>query len=142
MVKLAEKITEIIDFAQWCVFAKNGSDLTTWAVRVARQHTGRSIVIKAAGAYHGVDAWCDPGFGGRIPSDREHVLEFQWNDLDELKDLMVSYQIKLPVDSNSFSSPFFRSVRPSTGWFWSGVRDLCEKYGVILILDDVRCGGS
>ena len=30
MVKLAEKITEIIDFAQWCVFAKNGSDLTTW----------------------------------------------------------------------------------------------------------------
>ena len=142
MVKLAEKITEIIDFAQWCVFAKNGSDLTTWAVRVARQHTGRSIVIKAAGAYHGVDAWCDPGFGGRIPSDREHVLEFQWNDLDELKDLMSKLSDKVAcLILTPFHHPSFgASVLPQDG-FWSGVRDLCEKYGVILILDDVRCGG-
>ena len=60
MVELAERMVEAIDFADWAVFAKNGSDLTTWAIRVAREKTGREFVIKARGAYHGVDAWCDP----------------------------------------------------------------------------------
>ena len=72
----------------WAVFAKNGSDLTTWAIRVAREKTGREFVIKAQGAYHGVDAWCDPGLGGRIHSDREKILEFKWNDFDQLADLV------------------------------------------------------
>ena len=88
MVELAERMVEAIDFADWAVFAKNGSDLTTWAIRVAREKTGREFVIKARGAYHGVDAWCDPGLGGRIISDREKILEFHWNDFDELSDLV------------------------------------------------------
>ena len=73
MVELAELLTDTIDFADWTVFAKNGSDLTTWAVRVAREFSGKEIVLKTRGAYHGVDAWCDPGIGGRIRSDREWV---------------------------------------------------------------------
>ena len=64
MVELAEKLVEQIDFAKWAVFAKNGSDLTTWAIRVAREQTGREYVIKAKGAYHGwtlgvTQAWAD-----------------------------------------------------------------------------------
>ena len=47
MVSLAEALVERIDFAEWAVFAKNGSDLTTWAIRVAREHTGRPLIIKA-----------------------------------------------------------------------------------------------
>ena len=61
---------------------KNGSDLTTWAIRVARESTGRPLVISAKGAYHGVDSWCDPGHGGRIPDDRASIIEFEgmiWN---------------------------------------------------------------
>ena len=58
-IELAEKLVSLIDFAEWAVFAKNGSDLTTWAIRVAREKTKRSIVVKAKGA-SGVDAWCDP----------------------------------------------------------------------------------
>ena len=66
MVELAESLVENIDFADWAVFAKNGSDLTTWAIRVAREKTQRKFIVKVKGAYHGVDAWCDPGYGGRI----------------------------------------------------------------------------
>ena len=73
-VRLAEKLTSLIDFASWTVFAKNGSDLTTWAIRVAREYTNRSLVLKVKGAYHGVDAWCDPGIGGRVNSDRADIL--------------------------------------------------------------------
>ena len=86
-VELAEKLTEMIDFASWAVFAKNGSDLTTWSIRVAREYTKRPLIVKAEGAYHGVDAWCDPGLGGRIDSDRMDIVEFQWNDLNQLEDI-------------------------------------------------------
>ena len=41
MVDLAEKLVDMIDFADWVVFGKNGSDMTTWAIQVAREHTRR-----------------------------------------------------------------------------------------------------
>ena len=46
MVELAEMLVERIDFADSGVFAKNGSDLTTWAIRVAREQTRGEYVIK------------------------------------------------------------------------------------------------
>ena len=48
IVELAESLTQTIDFADWAVFAKNGSDLTTWAIRVAREFSHRSLIIKAS----------------------------------------------------------------------------------------------
>ena len=54
MVELAELLVARIDFADWAVFAKNGSDLTSWAIRVAREKTGREYVIKARGCL----SWC------------------------------------------------------------------------------------
>ncbi len=142
IVELAERLVSNVSFADWAVFAKNGSDLTTWAVRVAREKTGREFVIKARGAYHGVDAWCDPGMGGRISSDRMHVMEFSWNDLDELESLVrtnldnVAALILTPYHHASYAP----SELPVEG-FWQGVRSLCDKHGIALILDDVRCGG-
>ena len=49
MVELGEKLAEQIDFAKWAVFAKTGRIFTTWAIRVAREQTGREYVIKAKG---------------------------------------------------------------------------------------------
>ena len=142
MVELAEAMVNAIDFADWAVFAKNGSDLTTWAIRVAREKTGREYIIKAKGAYHGVDAWCDPGFGGRIPSDREKILEFYWNNLDELSDLFNQNKGKIAgiILTPYHHAAFAPSELPLPD-FWSGVEDLCRRDGITLILDDVRTGG-
>lgn len=142
MVELAESLTEKIDFADWAVFAKNGSDLTTWAIRVAREHTGRPFVIKAKGAYHGVDAWCDPGFGGRVEEDRSNIIEFAWNDLDEFRGLLKTHanQISSLILTPYHHAAFAPSVLPSDN-FWAVVSKECEKNGIILILDDVRAGG-
>lgn len=142
MVDLAESLTNAIDFAKWAVFAKNGSDLTTWALRVAREYTGRPYVIKAKGAYHGVDAWCDPGFGGRIESDRSSILEFSWNDLNEFKKLLSEYdnQISSVILTPYHHAAFAPSILPSDH-FWSDVEKECRSKGIILILDDVRAGG-
>lgn len=142
MIELAEELTKVIDFADWAVFAKNGSDLTTWAIRVAREHSQRPIVVKAKGAYHGVDAWCDPGLGGRIESDRQDIREFEWNDFGQLEDILnqnqdnVACVILTPYHHSSFGP----SVMPAEG-FWSEVRSLCNRDGVLLILDEVRTGG-
>ena len=142
MVELAELLTTNTDFADWTVFAKNGSDLTTWAIRVAREQTGRPFVLKAKGAYHGVDAWCDPGFGGRLEEDRTHILEFSWNSLDEFQNLLKSYanQISSVILTPYHHAAFAPSILP-TDKFWKVVEKECEKNGIILILDDVRAGG-
>ena len=141
MVELAEKLVSQIDFADWAVFAKNGSDLTSWALRVSREQSGREYVVKARGAYHGVDAWCDPGLGGRISSDRSHILEFEWNDFEELESLFKQYSGKIAsVILTPYHHPSFApSVLPDHS-FWGSVENLCRTHETALILDDVRCG--
>jgi len=142
MVELAELLVERVDFADWAVFAKNGSDLTSWALRVAREKTGREYVIKARGSYHGVDSWCDPGLGGRISSDRSHILEFSWNNLDQLNSLISDKldQVAAIILTPYHHASFAQSELPDPD-FWNQVRKLAHRHGIALILDDVRCGG-
>ena len=78
MVELAEQMVELVDFAAWAVFAKNGSDVTSWSIRVAREHTGRRKVLIIDDAYHGMDPWCSPGHGGLIEEDRATTKEPLW----------------------------------------------------------------
>jgi len=141
MVQLAEKLVDRVDFAEWAVFAKNGSDLTTWAIRVAREKTEKEYIIKARGAYHGVDAWCDPGMGGRIASDREHIIEFDWNNIEQLESMLDDYakNVAAIILTPYHHASFAPSELPVDG-FWKKVESLCEKHEVTLILDDVRCG--
>ena len=127
MVDLAELLTRNIDFADWCVFAKNGSDLTTWAIRVAREFSGKPFVIKAKDVYHGVDAWCDPGLGGRIEDDRNSVLEFPWNDLEKLNDLLESYhgQVSSIILTPYHHAAFAPSLLPAEN-FWPSIEKNVE----------------
>src|ERR1700743_1620554 len=60
MVDLAEKLVSLIDDGAWALFAKNGADVTTLSVTLARAHTGRGTVLVANGAYHGALPWCNP----------------------------------------------------------------------------------
>ena len=83
--ELAELLVEITPWADWTVFAKNGSDVTTWSLAVARAHTGRDKVIMAAGAYHGIGAWCTPSGTGITPLQKADMLTFTYNDLDDLQ---------------------------------------------------------
>ncbi|HWF17709.1 MAG TPA: aminotransferase class III-fold pyridoxal phosphate-dependent enzyme, partial [Verrucomicrobiae bacterium] len=73
MVELCERLVELVDFADWAVLGKNGSDMTTWAVQLAREFTGRKKILRARQSYHGSHPWCTPGHGGLIEEDRIHV---------------------------------------------------------------------
>ncbi len=141
MVRLAERLTGLIDMADWAVFAKNGSDQTTWAVQVAREHTGRRKIVMVKGTYHGKDAWCTPGHGGVIAEDRAQMLYYQWNRADQLEELFRKYgdDIAAVIMTPYHHPAFAQSEMPAPG-FWQAVQSLCNRNGSLLILDDVRAG--
>ncbi len=140
MVELAEALVARIDFADWAVFAKNGSDLTTWAVQVAREVTGRRKILKALGAYHGTHAWCSPGHGGLIAEDRAHVHEFAWNDAAGLEALFYRHAGDVAaLVVTPFHHPAYADSALPEPAFVAAANRLCAAHGVLLVLDDVRC---
>ncbi len=140
-VELAELLVDRVDFADWAVFAKNGSDVTTWALQVAREATGRKKVLMLKGAYHGVDAWCAPGYGGIIEEDRMHIHRFEWNDPDSLYGMMdaLSDQVAAVFVTPYHHPSFAPSQMPEDG-FLRKVQMACNQRGSVMILDDIRVG--
>jgi len=140
-VELAELLVRVVGGADWAIFAKNGGDVTTLALTVARAATGRSTVLAAEGAYHGSLPWCNPGDAGIAPGDRAHLDYFQYNDLasmraavaDHVGDLAAVILTPLKQDAG-------QDQELALPGFARGVRELCDETGAVLILDEVRAG--
>ncbi|MDX2165410.1 MAG: aminotransferase class III-fold pyridoxal phosphate-dependent enzyme [Deltaproteobacteria bacterium] len=140
-VELAETLVRITPFADWAAFAKNGSDVCTWAVSVAREHTGRRKVIKADGAYHGAHAWCTPAPAGVTPEDTAHVLSFPYHDLAALAELASAHRGDVAaIMLSPFRHDAFHDQELPAEGFLSAVRALCDAEDIVFILDDVRAG--
>jgi glutamate-1-semialdehyde 2,1-aminomutase len=140
-VDLAEHLVAITPWAAWASFAKNGSDVCTWAVAVAREHTGRPKVVKAKGAYHGTHAWTTPIPAGTTPADTADVLTFRWNDLDDLERVVRNAEGRVAgIILAPFRHEAFHDQEMPAPGFLAGVRRLCDRQGAVFILDDVRAG--
>jgi len=140
-VELAEHLVAITPFADWAAFAKNGSDVCTWAVEVAREHTGRRKVIKADGAYHGAHAWCTPAPAGVTSEDTANVATFTYNDLDSLRRAVEAQKGDVAaIIVSPFRHDAFHDQELPVEGFLPGVRRLCDEKGIVFILDDVRAG--
>lgn len=142
-IELAERVVDLVQGADWCAFAKNGSDATWIAVLVARAQTGRGKVVCARGAYHGSHMWCDwCNIGtGRRPQDVDSVLLFDWNASDQLEALFAAHGDEIAaVVLTPFHHPIpGPALEPAPG-FWSDVRRLTSENGSVLVCDDVRAG--
>jgi glutamate-1-semialdehyde 2,1-aminomutase len=140
-VDLAERLVSLTPWAAWAAFAKNGSDVCTWAIELAREHTRRTKIVKAKGAYHGTHAWTTPLPAGTTPCDTADVLTFRWNDLDGLERVLRSAagQVAGIILSPFRHEAFHDQEMPAPG-FLQGVRRLCDEQGIVIILDDVRAG--
>ena len=75
MVELAERLVTLTPRADLVVFGKNGADATSWAVDVARAHTGRPRIARVLGGYHGTRPWTMPGLPGvpPVPVDLTYI---------------------------------------------------------------------
>jgi len=141
MVELAELLKSRVQGADWTVLAKNGSDVTTWCLQVAREATGRRKILKVHGAYHGVDAWCTPGHGGLIEEDRAHIHNFRWNDFEDFDRVVKEYADDIAaVFVTPYHHPVFAGSEMPAPGFHRWIRQTCDRLGALLILDDIRVG--
>jgi glutamate-1-semialdehyde 2,1-aminomutase len=140
-VELAERLVEITPGADWALFAKNGSDVCTWALAIARAATRRDLVAAVDGAYHGIHGWCNHIETGFPASDRAGVRTFPWGDLKALEDIFAEERNRIAavIVTPFRHEAFHDSVMPPPG-FLHGVREICDREGAALVVDDVRAG--
>ena len=142
LVELAELMVDTVASADWAFFAKNGGDVTSFAVMTARAATGRKKLVLVRGNYHGVAPWAQGfGCGGVIEEDLGNVLYVDWNNPEQFEALIRQYpgQIACFLSTPYWHGNFRENVLPAEG-YWQKIRKLCTDNGVVLAIDDVRCG--
>ena len=141
MVRLAEEMVALVTHADWAIFCKNGTDATSMALMCARQHTRRKTIIRAKGAYHGAAAWCATRPAGTIESDRSHQIFCDYNDIASLEAAVALAGDDLAA---IFAAPFkhdaFVDQAEPDPAYARAARDICDRTGALLIVDEVRAG--
>jgi len=136
---LAKKIHELVPCAEMSIFLKTGSDATTASIRIARAYTNRIKVMRCG--YHGWHDWCVEMKGG-IPSKfYEDVFEFEYNNLEQLEELLATHGNETAaIIMTPFGHPNHKKMQIPKPGFLEGVRNLCDKYGAVLVYDEIRTG--
>ena len=150
-IELAEMIRDAVPSVEMVRLVNSGSEAAMGALRVARGFTGRDKIIKFEGCYHGsVDALLVKAGSGAttlgIPdspgvpqSFTEHTLSTPFNDLEAVIELTGNFPDEIaaivlePVAGNMGMIP------PEHG-FLQGLRELCDREGILLIFDEVMTG--
>jgi glutamate-1-semialdehyde 2,1-aminomutase len=141
MVDFAERMVSLVDDGAWALFAKNGADVTTLSLTLSRAHTGKRTVLVANGAYHGALPWCNPDAQGTVPGDRANLAYFDFNDLESVAAAAAAHHDDLAaVIVSPQRQPAGFDQELATAEFAVGLRELCDRYGALLIHDEVRVG--
>jgi glutamate-1-semialdehyde 2,1-aminomutase len=133
---VAEKIIDLVPSAEMVRFAKNGSDATSAAVRIARYFTRRDHIISIG--YHG---WHDWYIGSTtrsmgVPSAVQALtLSARYNDLSHVENLFE--EVKGDVAAVILEP--MNSVDPAPGYLES-LRSFCSSNNILLIFDEVITG--
>ncbi len=150
-IELAELIKKLMSNMDMVRMVNSGTEATMSAIRVARGFTGRDKIIKFAGCYHGhadyllVKAGSGattlgaPDSQGVPASFAQETLIAEFNNLDNVRMLVEQYPDEIaaiilePVAGN------MGVITPIHG-FLTGIRELCDREGILLILDEVMTG--
>lgn len=138
-IEAAETICNLIPWVEMVKFAKNGSNVTTAALKLARAYTGKRFIAKCAQhPFFSFDDW----FIGKTVMDRgtpsEHTsltLDFNYNDIDSLAALFASHPGEIAaviLEPATTDEP--------TDHFLQKVKALCQANGALLILDEMITG--
>ena len=152
------RISRMVPAAELVRFSNSGTEAVMAALRLARGYTGRSGYVILEGGYHGlfdaalwtsdVDNW-DPGsktYPALIPYSqgvpeigRQLIHQAPMNDADYLEDLFkrrsgeIAAMLMEPIQGNCCAI----TADPD---YVRAVRRLCDQYGVVLIIDEVKSG--
>ncbi len=145
---LAKKIVDLYPSVEVFRMLGSGTESCMAAIRVARLATGKKNIVKMGGAYHG---WSDQlAYGIRLPGTMHleahgvpayifrHTQEFYPNDLNSLERVLKRNRFR-----GGTAAVLIEPVGPESGTrpldknFNSAVRSLCDRYGALLIFDEV-----
>lgn len=150
-LELAELITDAMPSIEKVRLVNSGTEATMSAIRTARGYTGRDMIIKFSGNYHGHSdgllvkagsaalTTAVPDSAGVPASYTQNTLVAEYNNEDSVRELMEQYGenvaaiIVEPVAANM-------GVVPPKEGFLKFLRDITLKYGTVLIFDEVITG--
>ncbi|EWY42507.1 glutamate-1-semialdehyde 2,1-aminomutase [Skermanella stibiiresistens SB22] len=138
-METAEDLLALLPSADMVKFGKNGSNVTTAAVKLARAHTGRDLVaICLDHPFFSFDDWfigATPCHSGVPQAIRDLTVGFRYNDLDSVRRLFTEHpgRISAVIMEAATSEP------PRDG-FLHAVRSLCRDNGALFILDEMITG--
>ncbi|MGW2660180.1 glutamate-1-semialdehyde 2,1-aminomutase [Nocardia tengchongensis] len=130
----AEDFLSLVPGADMVKFAKNGSDTTTAAVRLARAVTGRETVAICDQPFFSVDDWFIGGTEMNAGIPAAATVKFRYNDLESLEDALHGDDIACVILEQATAL-----ADPAPG-FLEGVRALCDRHGTLLIFDEMITG--
>jgi len=150
-IALAETLCRRLPSLELVRLVSSGTEATMSALRLARGYTGRSKIVKFEGCYHGhgdsllVKAgsgaltFGQPSSAGVPPAIANETIVLPYNDLAAVEaafrsdDTAIACVIVEPVAGN------MNLIAPAPG-FLEGLRTLCDRYGAVLIFDEVMTG--
>ena len=149
--QLAELLCRLVPSMERVRLVSSGTEATMTAIRIARGYTGRKLIVKFEGCYHGhADAllvkagsgaltFGNPSSAGVPEETAAHTVVLDYNDVGRVRELFqkrgkdIAGVIVEPVAGN------MNLVLPAAG-FLEALRDECTRHGAVLILDEVMTG--
>ncbi|WP_411910646.1 glutamate-1-semialdehyde 2,1-aminomutase [Actinotalea sp. M2MS4P-6] len=150
-VELAEEIARRVPFVERLRLVSTGTEATMTAIRLARGVTGRPLVVKFAGCYHGhsdgllaaagsgVATAGLPGSAGVTEATAAETLVLPYNDLDALRAAFTTHGDRIAAVITE-AQPANMGVVPSLPDFDPELRRITAEHGVLLIWDEVLTG--
>ncbi|KUJ80316.1 glutamate-1-semialdehyde 2,1-aminomutase [Ruegeria marisrubri] len=150
-VELAEEICSAVACADQVRYVSSGGEADMYAIRLARAFTGRDKIVKFEGGYHGMSAEAQmslaptrmvnfpqavPDSAGIPESVRAEMLIAPFNDPDYIRSLLAEHGKEVAA---IIVEPLQRIIPPEPG-FLQLLRDEADKYGIVLIFDEVVTG--
>jgi len=150
-IELAEAICRLLPSIEMVRLVSSGTEATMTAIRLARGHTGRSLIVKFEGCYHGhadsllVKAgsgaltFGNPSSAGVPPETAAHTLVLDFNNIEQIEKIFaargadIAGVIVEPVAGN------MNLVLPKPG-FLESLQKNCSRHGAVLIFDEVMTG--
>ena len=150
-VDMADLLCEMLPSLEMVRLVSSGTEATMSAIRLARGFTGRDLIIKFEGCYHGhadsllvkagsgLLTFGNPSSGG-VPADvAAHTLVLPYNDIAAFNEAIDKYADKLAAVIVEPIAGNMNLVDPGKA-FLQGLRDGCTRVGAVLIFDEVMTG--